>query len=312
MKVDRRAFLALPALHLATHEDAPPKVPVTKIIFGGDVILARRAAQQMASAGSPFRHIAERFRKADIAFVNLESPFSDQASLWPSDMIFRAVPDAVSVLSDAGIDVVSTANNHVRDCGERGIVFTLDWLARHGIAAVGTGIDGPSARAGVVLERNSQRFGFLAYTFDANNGNYLDSDPRVAMLDKKTVSADIAGLRRRADVVVVSMHAGIEYQRQPWQQQTEFAHAAIDAGAALVVGHHPHVVQTHELYKDGFILYSLGNLVFDQAPPETNKGLIAEATFVERRLVRCDLIPIDIADAAPRFSSRETAILRFD
>ncbi len=249
---------------------------------------------------APMRDIASLFSTADIAFVNLEAPFSDHGAPTQKGMIFKAGPDMVAALELAGIDVASTANNHSRDCGSYGITFTVEWLAKHGITAVGTGTSAEAAHQGTVLERHGVRFGFLAYTFDQANGNYKDKDDRIAMLDVERVRLDIASMAKRADVVIVSMHAGTEYQPKPNAEQKQFAHAAIDAGAKIVVGHHPHVVQPVEEYRGGVIFYSLGNLIFDQFQrKETQEGLVAEALFVGKMLVKYKTIPVDIVKTTP-------------
>ena len=115
---------------------------------------------------------------------------------------------------------------------------------------------------------------------------------------------DVAGLRQRADVAIVSMHAGTEYPPNPNAQQMEFARAAIDAGARVVVGHHPHVTQPWERYGSGVIFYSLGNLVFDQFQRvETQHGVLAEAVFSGPVLVHAGVIPVDIVRTVPRLAA---------
>ncbi len=282
MKITRRGWLwaSAPALW-------PRPLPLTRILLGGDVMLSRHVAE-LAHARSdpawPLHGVAPLLSAADIAFVNLEAPFSDHPRNL-GGMVFQAEPDMIAGLVEAGVDVVSTANNHARDCGSYGMQFTLDWLDQHGIAAVGTGESAEAAHRGAVLERNGVRFGFLAYTFDQSNGNYTDRDERVATMDVRRMAADVARLRERADVVLVSMHAGWEYQKRPNPQQRQFARAAIDAGATVVAGHHPHVIQPLEGYAGGLIFYSLGNLVFDQFQrKDTQCGWIAEVRFTGPRL----------------------------
>jgi poly-gamma-glutamate synthesis protein (capsule biosynthesis protein) len=218
-------------------------------------------------------------------------------------MVFKAEPEMIQALLQAGINIVSTANNHARDCGRYGVEYTLDWLEQHGIAAVGTAPTSEAARRGTVIGRNGVRFGFLAYTYDQSNGNHADLDERIAMMDTAQVTEDVKGLLERADAVVVSMHAGNEYQRKPNAQQQKFARAAIDAGASVVVGHHPHVTQPMESYGGGVIFYSLGNLVFDQfQQKDTQRGWIADVRFVGKRLAEYNVIPVDIVRTAPRAS----------
>ena len=200
-------------------------------MFGGDVMLARAvadAAHRKNDWTSPMRDIADLFSKADIAFVNLESPFWDKKPIGNSELIFRAEPEAIAALKLAGIDVVSTANNHARDCYDQGVGFTLHWLKQNGIAVAGSGEDSAAAHSGAVLERNGWRFGFLGYTFDQSNGNHPDIDPRIAVLDVEQMRRDVASMRRRAEVIIVSMHAGAEYWTHTHPIQIAFAHAAIE------------------------------------------------------------------------------------
>lgn len=309
--IPRRSFLLLPALGFlpkgaGQFETTPPVSMVNRLVFGGDVMMSRYVGALAATKQDPawpLRDIASLFSSADLAFVNLEAPFSDHGPPARKGMVFKAAPEMIAGLELAGIKVVSTANNHARDCGPYGIGFTIDWLVKHGIAVVGTAANGDAAHEGIVLERHGVRFGFLAYTYDQANGNYKDKDERVAMLDPAWAARDIASISRRADVVVVSMHAGTEYQPKPNEQQKRFAHSAIDAGAKIVVGHHPHVVQPVEEYGGGVIFYSLGNLVFDQFQrKETQKGLVVEAFFIGRMLIKYNLIPVDIVRTVPRVS----------
>ncbi len=311
MKPTRRSFLLVPALGFAPYSSEsklrlPAPLPVTRILLGGDVMLSRNVGVQAHKRDDPawpLRRVAELFSSADIAFVNLEAPFSDRGRPVEKGMVFKAEPDMIEALLVARINVVSTANNHARDCGSHGLEFTLDWLANAGIAAVGTGATAEAAHQGAVIERNGVRFGFLAYTYDQSNGNYSDHDDRIAMLDRDVMTHDVRSLRERADVVIVSMHAGWEYSRQvnPWQRN--FAHDAIDAGACLVVGHHPHVTQPVECHANGVIFYSLGNLVFDQFQrTDTQRGLIADIRFLGTKLAGYGVIPVDIVKAAPRVS----------
>ncbi|HXJ40082.1 MAG TPA: CapA family protein [Bryobacteraceae bacterium] len=278
--------------------------PETRILLGGDVMLTRgvaQVAQAHQDPAYPFREIAALFSGADIAFGNLESPFVEDGRPARGSMVFRAAKEMIAGLEAAGIDVVSTANNHSRDAGPRGLEYTVSLLRQRGIAVAGTGLSFAEAHAGVILVRNNVRFGFLAYTFDANNGNYTDTEPRVAVTDIPQMRIDVMSLRQRADVVLVSMHAGWEYHKAPNPQQKEFAKAAIDAGASVVVGHHPHVVQPWERYGNGAIFYSLGNLVFDQSTPkETTQGQIAEVVFRGTTLLSAGVIPVEIAGSVPR------------
>ena len=306
MPITRRAlFPLLGALPLHEHaETVPPVPPETRLLFGGDVMLSRyvgHLAREKDDPAFPLRDLAPVLKQADIAFVNLESPFSDRGHTVEAGMVFKAEPNMIEALTAANVAIVSTANNHARDCGDYGIGFTLDWLRNHGIAAVGTGKTPEEAHAGVVLERNGLRIGFLAYTFDQSNGNYTNSDPRICVMDLSKLRFDLQSLLARAEIAVVSMHAGGEYFANPNGQQREFAKAAINAGARVVVGHHPHVTQPWERFGEGVIFYSLGNLVFDQFQrTETQRGALAEVVFSGTTMASARTIPVQIVRTAPR------------
>jgi poly-gamma-glutamate synthesis protein (capsule biosynthesis protein) len=262
-----------------------------------------RVARRKGDPAFPFRDIARYLVHADIAFVNLESPFSEKGPYAESGMVFRAHPDMAQGLKLAGIDVVSTANNHARDAGPEGIEYTLRVLGEHGIEAAGTGLTAEDAHRGVVLERKGVRFGFLAYAYDQRNGNYKDDDDRIAVMDTPRMRQDVGELRKRADAVIVSMHAGVEYASKAHPIQQQFARAAIDAGAVIVCGHHPHVIQPVETYGGGVIFYSLGNLVFDQYHREaTQTGLLAEVIWLGARIESFRTVPVALGRAAPRLA----------
>jgi poly-gamma-glutamate capsule biosynthesis protein CapA/YwtB (metallophosphatase superfamily) len=270
-------------------------------------MLSRAVRREMIAARDPalpFRKLAPLMRAADITFINLESPFSDRGPYHEHGLIFHAPPDAISGLQVAGVVIASTANNHSRDCGSHGVEFTVEWLRSHGISPLGTSESETTTHQGVVLARKGVRFGFLGYTFDQQNGNWHDIDPRIAMADIPTMCQNVAALRKRADVVIVSMHHGVEYRTKPTQAQIAFAHAAIDAGAALVIGHHPHVVQATETYRGGLIFYSLGNFIFDQYQrPETQHGEIAEISYLGSAVLATHIIPVKITPTGPELES---------
>jgi poly-gamma-glutamate capsule biosynthesis protein CapA/YwtB (metallophosphatase superfamily) len=154
----RRTLLLLPGAALRGAQAE------TRLLFGGDVMLCRYIGHI-----APFRDLSAFLSAADIAFVNLESPFSDQGRRVETGMVFKAEPAMIEHLKEAGIDIVSTANNHARDRGGYGIEFTLKWLAQNGIASVGTGLSSTLAHQGTVLVRNGVRFGFLASAQDRNS-----------------------------------------------------------------------------------------------------------------------------------------------
>ena len=260
----------------------------------------RRAILSSGDPAMPFRKLAPLLAASDITFINLESPFSDQGPYHEGGLIFHAAPNMVAGLSLAGVTIASTANNHARDCGAHGVDFTLSWLRANGIEPLGSAESESKVHSGVVLVRHDVRFGFLGYTFDQSNGNWKNGDLRIAMADPDAVRRDVADIKKRADVVIVSMHNGIEYQPKPSQAQIAFAHAAIDAGAKLVIGHHPHVIQPSEVYRNGLIFYSLGNFIFDQYQrKETQHGEVVQVSFLGRDVLDTHVMPVKITRSGP-------------
>jgi poly-gamma-glutamate capsule biosynthesis protein CapA/YwtB (metallophosphatase superfamily) len=308
------ALLLAPLPGPRDDEVDPP--PIIRLAAGGDAMLSRhigRLARQKQDPAFALREIAPFFAAADLAFLNLESPFHPRKGYVTQGMVFKAEPEMIEGLTLAGIDVASTANNHARDQGSSGLEYTVKWLEEHNIAPVGTGLSEAQVHAGTVIERHGVRFGFLAYTYDQANGNHADHDPRVAVMDVEQMKRDVTKLRsdRRAAVVVVSMHGGTEYAPKPHSSQIAFARAAIDAGAQLVIGHHPHVIQPAEYYRNGLIFYSLGNLVFDQFHREdTQVGQVAEVTFRGAEIESARLHDISLAGGVTRFIGESVLVER--
>jgi len=216
----------------------------------------------LEEARYPFTRIAETLRSADIAFANLETPLSDGAR-WSG--AFRTPGAFADGLSWAGLDVVSTANNHALDAEGEGLIDTMDNLSRAGVGHVGTGLDLEDARRPFVVERDEIRIAFFGYAQFVNVGGSAFATPTssgVVPLDPLLVREDIARVRDRVDQVALSFHWGIENSQDVHPGMRGFAHDAIDAGADIILGHHPHVRRGIEVYHGKPIIYSMGNLVF--------------------------------------------------
>jgi poly-gamma-glutamate synthesis protein (capsule biosynthesis protein) len=275
------------------------------VVAVGDVMLSRDVGVIIRTVNdprAPFLETVEILEEADIAFCNLESPFHDGEPQNEDRMIFGADPETVEGLRYAGFDIVSLANNHFGDQGVAGMNFTLYHLNEHGIEYTGAGEDKVKAREPVIIERNGVKFAFLGYN-DVKSavrmGYAATSDkPGFAVLTEDNLIQDITNAKHRAHVVVISIHWGIEYEETPTQRQITLAHLAIDSGASLVLGHHPHVIQPVEEYKSGYIFYSLGNFVFDQVwSEETRIGLIAKIFFQGRKIQKVEMIEVTIYES---------------
>ena len=241
------------------------------VLLFGDVNLGRYVGQQLVRGDLqyPFAFVSDTLRRYDIVFANLESQLSDQngETQHPKyNLIFTGPPAGARALSMANVAVVSTANNHAFDYGFRGERETLLHLGAEGIAATGTSFDSVGGALPAIVERNGLRIAFLAYTEFVNIAGGWRG--RIALYDSVQCRKDIEAIRGAVDFVVVSYHGGAEYSDKPTQRARRAFEASIEAGADLVVGHHPHYVQGVELYRGKPIFYSLGNFVFYQPQRE--------------------------------------------
>lgn len=280
-----------------------------RIMFTGDIMLARKVETVVDNIWRgphqeryqfPFQHVADTLSQADILFGNLESVVSDMGEQMQPPFLccsFRADPDAIFGLEYAGYDIVSVANNHSGDFGPTALMDSLTRLAGAGIMTAGAGEGIDDARRPTVMVREGIRVAYLAYN---QFGNYFwpreGIDQMVAKLSKANLAEDIPAARNQADIVVVSMHYGKEYAPLPSETQESLSKYAIDLGATVVVGHHPHVTQPTVSYKNGLIAYSLGNFVFDQSNPDTWRGKILEAIVDRNGLLAYQEIEIEIND----------------
>jgi poly-gamma-glutamate synthesis protein (capsule biosynthesis protein) len=165
-----------------------------------------------------------------------------------------------------------------------------------GLRYIGAGNNEEEARQAEVVEIGGEKFAFLAYAYPNDNSVATENRAGIATMDIDKMIEDVSRLTEEGNIVIVNMHAGIEYVTEPNWQQEDFAHAAIVAGAEAVIGHHPHWPQIIEFYQDKPIIYSLGNLVFDQMwSLETRQGLLAKM-FWRDGWERIEIIPIKIYD----------------
>ena len=219
-------------------------------------------------------------------------------------MVFSANPLNIKGVAGAGFDWVSMANNHIGDAGRAGIVETMTNLDRYGIRHGGAGRNTVEAHRATLMKTGGITVGILGYDTIAAYYSSGPSTPGSARMTAKALKADVAAARRAgADVVVVFPHWGIEYHAVPSSAQRTLARAAIDAGADLVIGNHPHWAQGMEVYKGRPIWYALGNLVFDQSWSEpTMEGITLELTFQGKRLVQATIRPhLILGKAQPNF-----------
>ena len=296
-------LLVIAALVAAGPAGSPPKAePAITLVAVGDVQLGRGVGSLIERHGPdyPFEHVRDIIQEADLAVFNLECALSENSAPIQKRFSFKADPIAADGLARAGFDIAILANNHSVDCGRWALPETIDVLESRGIASVGGDIDMSAAADPLVVERNGLRLAFLARTFILPDGViYREDVPTVAVYDPDRIEEEIGAARRRADLVVVSLHWGVEYARQPQESQRRIARRLIDAGADLVIGHHTHTPQPVERYKNGLIAYSLGNFVFDSHAEGGRRGTVLRCTITKSGVVGYQEIPVEIERGQP-------------
>ncbi len=242
-------------------------VRVSLLAFG-DVNLGRRVGQALLRGDTlyPFRNMLETFSSADLVFVNLESQLSDQhgETQHPkNNLIFTGPPEGGASLKRAGVTIVSTANNHAFDYGERALKETIANLDSSDIWHVGTGLDSTRLYEPLVKTVSGIRFAFFAVTsvMNSGGGRWRRS---IATADSAKLYPAVRSVRDSVDIVVVSYHGDREYTDTPTRRQRRFFVGLAEAGADIVIGHHSHTLQGVELYRGHWLVYSLGNFVFAQ------------------------------------------------
>jgi len=289
---------------------APAARPVEwRIAAVGDIMLAGTAAPELRKYGYdyPFEQTRDILKQAQIVFGNLEGPLTDGGAAGTvKQYVFRSPPDQVApALARAGFNIVSLANNHTLDYGPEGLEDTRAALDKAGIRYAGAGRNVTEARQPVYMMADGTSVAFLAYTLTFPEEFWAGPDrPGTAFGHERFVREDVAAAREKADIVVVSFHWGQEGKTERRDYQVQLAHAAIDAGASAVLGHHPHILQGVERYKHGVILYSLGNFAFGSFSNTATRSAIALLTFRDKQWRELRLVPLNVKNAEVVFQPR--------
>jgi poly-gamma-glutamate synthesis protein (capsule biosynthesis protein) len=248
--------------------------------------------------------VRDLIKGADLAIANFENPAPDAFRWHSKGTTFSANPKHIAGLVDAGIDWVSLANNHIGDAGRQGMLQTMANLKDHGLAYGGLGRNYKAAHRATLLKAGGQTVALLGYDQIAKGYNATTTVAGSARMSTKALAADIKAARKAgADVVIVFPHWGVEYRATPVESQRRLGQAAIDAGADMVIGNHPHWAEGMEVYKGRPIWYALGNFVFDQTWSNyTMEGITLELTFNGKELVQVRMRPhLLMGRAQPNF-----------
>lgn len=265
---------------------------VIKIAAVGDIALSHDYDRLLETKGSlfPFDKIRETFNDQDIVMGNLEAPLSLKGQSHPFKCSLRSNPQYVEGLKSTGFNIFTIANNHVLDYKESAFFDTIKNLDKHGIKYIGAGKNISKAREPVIQDVKGIKIGFLGYCDVVIDSPFYASinERGIVPLKLEYLKEDIANLKSQVDVVVISLHWGIENFWLPTPEQRALARKMIDSGANLIIGHHSHVAQGLEKWKHGLIAYSLGNFVFSKINWQwkTEEGELRKSTIPLKKINR--------------------------
>jgi len=276
---------------IKSEEEIKVNKNITTLYFVGDMMLTRGVKNSVnknfdGEYNRLFENITE-LKNADILFANLEGDVSDKGNNVGSIYSFRMDKEILPVLKNAGFDILNFANNHVGDWSIAAFKDTLSGLKDNDILKTGAGINKKDAENPTIIEKNGIKFGFLG--FSDVGPNWLEAKEKEAgiLLAGDSRLADIVkNAKEKTDVLIVSFHFGEEYNLTHNKRQSDLAHKAIDNGADLIIGHHPHVMEDIEEYNGKTIVYSLGNFIFDQYfSKDTMEGMLFSVKYDGTKLI---------------------------
>ena len=288
-----------------------------RLMAVGDVMLAQSIGRRIKTNGilAPWTKVKPYFDEADLVVANLECVISDRGTPWPKTFTFRAPIAAAASLAAGGIDAVTNANNHAVDYGFTSFADTLHYLDAAGVGHFGGGANLAAARAPLIITKNGLRIAFLGYVlpfsgrpaFNTRQWAATATSSGIAIGTPDVVSADVRAARQVADLVIVMVHGGTEYSFRPNKAQKRFDLAAYNAGATMVIGAHPHVLQGYVYQNHQLIAYSEGNFVFDRFTGDENDTAILDVTLSADGVDSLHWIPIEIHNGFPRPATADEA-----
>jgi poly-gamma-glutamate synthesis protein (capsule biosynthesis protein) len=270
----------------------------------GDIALGPSARQALPLRWWERPSLRGALDRADIVFGNLEAPICNGAGpvLPKIGPTLESIPETAEILASLGFNVLSLANNHILDHGDDGLQSTATLLSKHGIGTVGAGMDRAQANHPLIMSCNGMKAGVLGYTYREEWGaGTIRSGP--ATINRRHMLRAVADLRSQVDLVIISLHTGLEGFPVPSPRDRRLAHDLINAGATLVLGHHPHVPQGIERFREGLIAYSLGNFIFHKPdaflPFGRRVTLVLRAQCGRHRVEAWEIIPLSLSSLRP-------------
>lgn len=284
------------------------------LTFVGDIRLSDKIAENISryGIGYPWEHVGPILRSADLAFGNLETAVGTRGRPVPDKQwTFQSHPSTLPGMVAGGITVVSLANNHIGDYGPQGILDTIQHLRNAGVRFAGAGADADRAWEPLWLEKAGFKIGFISVSRIFPSTDWIAGKTRPGLAsghDETRLLRAVQSVAAQADVTIVSIHWGIEKADNPTAADRNLAHRLVKAGADLVIGHHPHVLQGFEQYEGALIAYSLGNFVFTpSADPRTADGGILVVELDREGIAGARLVPTRLRMARPELLAGDEA-----
>lgn len=277
----------------------------------GDIMLSRGTAEYMEEYGCdyPYEYVRDIFLSDDLTIGNLECILTDSYNFAnkPLSLLFKADIKNAVAMKEAGIDCLNLANNHTLDYNEDGVLNTIDIFDKNKLGYFGAGKNEDDIKP-YIFKKNGIKVGFLAYNEFADDDLYSNTQESLVKYissdDMSSMKEDISAMD--CDFIVVYFHWGIEYVDYITKSQEMMAKAAIDYGADLVIGTHPHVLQKATMYNGKYIFYSLGNFIFDrQIQKGTDESIILQVNIKKGNIVKYDIIPVVIKNCRPMIPDEE-------
>ncbi|AWX57084.1 CapA family protein [Brevibacillus brevis] len=290
-----------------------------QLTFVGDIMMSGNVEKTLLanSYDYPYKHVSSLFLQDDITIANLETPITETGvAAQNKAYVYKSSPLAVPAMKNAGIDVVNLANNHSMDQGVPGLLDTFDALDKNRIEYVGAGKDASRAYSPVLIEKNGIKIAILGFSRVIPETSWYagNSQPGMAASYDPTLAVKaIQDANNQADLVVVIAHWGKERSDYPVDHQKELSRAYIDAGADLIVGGHPHVLQGFERYNEKWIAYSLGNFIFTRSnEPKTWETMVLQASCTKSGDCELTMLPFhaELGQAVPMNESNGAALLK--
>ena len=281
--------------------------PSLSVLAVGDLMMSGGALSVIRTRGAdyPFDSTRSVIQMADLAMANLEAPISTQGRPFKKRFTFRVPPSFVSGIYNAGFDVMTLANNHIMDYGDIGLYDTIEWLDLSGLAHCGAGTDIEEAHQGTICSVKGWKVAFLAYSLTYPSEFWATQfHAGTAYPNLNRLRSRIQSLKDSTHLVIVSFHWGGELMTRPKAYQRYYAHQAIDFGADLVIGHHPHILQGLEYYNGKLIAYSLGNYVFGSYSGNSKISVLLKVRFGPEGPLYAEIIPITVDNNRIYFQPR--------